>query len=392
MIALSFLGKGKYEPADYLNSESNRVHSTKYFVSYIQEFFKPEKIFVIMTDEAEQMHGSALAETVQYEKIKIPSGKNEKELWEIFERIAEKVPDDSELVIDVTHGFRSQPMIVLAAATFLKTVKNVKIKSVLYGAFEAKNEAGQTPVFDITPFLNIMDWSIAVGQFVKLGNAELLQTILEELHTTAHKQGQEIKPKQLKNYGAILRKITESFSLNRPAEILENASILADKTSHVKDDVKNLYYAKPLGMLLDKIESNFSPLSMKKNDLFTPSGFNAQCYMIKYYLETHQFVQAVTLSREVIVSKLCALDNLDPLKRDTREAKEKYLNSLEQINRITLNPDGKTVELVRLWSRIRDIRNDIDHSGMNRNPTPAKTLIENVNDYCSQVIEFVNAP
>lgn len=43
----------------------------------------------------------------------IPNGKNEEEMWEIFETLFDKIEEEDELYIDLTHRFRYIPMLVM---------------------------------------------------------------------------------------------------------------------------------------------------------------------------------------------------------------------------------------------------------------------------------------
>jgi CRISPR-associated DxTHG motif protein len=46
--------------------------------------------------------------------VDIPEGRSEQELWEIFDRVASAVDEGDTILLDITHAFRSIPMIVFA--------------------------------------------------------------------------------------------------------------------------------------------------------------------------------------------------------------------------------------------------------------------------------------
>jgi CRISPR-associated Csx2 family protein len=101
----------------------------------------------------------------------------------MFALLADALPENSQVIVDVTHGFRSQPMLALAAGVYLRTVKNVTIDRIVYGAYEARDTHTNTaPVVDLTSFLDLIDWSVSAGQFIKYGNARPLSSLLNELH------------------------------------------------------------------------------------------------------------------------------------------------------------------------------------------------------------------
>ena len=132
MIAISFLGLGKkkketgvfeYEHTKY--EYGGRIVETCYFPYAVKEFTKPEKLAVIMTEKARTAHSDRLREKCEYETIIIPEGKTEKEIWEIFGEISDYVPENAEIILDITHGFRSQPVILLACLIYLKVPCNI---------------------------------------------------------------------------------------------------------------------------------------------------------------------------------------------------------------------------------------------------------------------------
>jgi CRISPR-associated Csx2 family protein len=68
--------------------------------------------------------------------IPIPDGIKEGEIWEIIQKIYENININDELYIDITHSFRYIPMIIPSMITFLRTLKQIKLASIHYGAFE----------------------------------------------------------------------------------------------------------------------------------------------------------------------------------------------------------------------------------------------------------------
>ena len=108
---------------------------------------------------------------------------------EALPHLCEEEPPE-ELIFDVTHGFRTQPIIGLAAALFtlqewrrleLSRVRVPRLR-VLYGAFEDKTRGGgQHPIWDITPFLGLQQLNNALSDLIRYGRAEALGEVLGDL-------------------------------------------------------------------------------------------------------------------------------------------------------------------------------------------------------------------
>ena len=63
-------------------------------------------------------------------------------------------------------------MTFLALAHVRKVKNDVKIERVIYGAYEAvERENPKKPVFDLTPFVSLLDWLGAVTMFLQTGEA-----------------------------------------------------------------------------------------------------------------------------------------------------------------------------------------------------------------------------
>ncbi len=66
-------------------------------------------------------------------------------------------------------------MLGLACLQYAGTLRNAVLEGVYYGAFEAKDaESNTAPIFDLTPFVQLMDWSRAVSEFTKFGSCQTL--------------------------------------------------------------------------------------------------------------------------------------------------------------------------------------------------------------------------
>lgn len=391
MILISFLGKGNYQEVTYfLQDNSRKEFKTKFFVQALNEFYHPDRIIVFMTDEAEKKYESELRSVVSFNKIKIMEGKNEEEIWNIFAVIANSIPTDDEIFIDVTHGFRSIPIVALAVIVFLKILNNIKVSKVVYGAFEARDYYdGKAPVFDITNFLDLIEWSYATDEFLNFGNAKRLRYILDLIHNRTYKQVAEIKSVALKSLGKSLDELTTALSVIRPSEVSKIANDLPKLIDNVKKDIEKLSSVKPLGSLLDKITPKFQVISEAKGNLFDSKGFKAQAQMINFYIQIEKYQQAITLAREAIVSYICCQEKLNPSDQNERARAEDILNEWVHLSRKSIVLNEKASRFSFIWNKITSLRNDINHAGMRKNPTSAASIINNIKEVCTEVEQFL---
>lgn len=121
---------------------------------------------------------------VKTECIFIEVGKNNSEFWNIFESISNIPSDNQSISIDITHGLRFQPFFLVLALNFVSSIKeNINIDNIYYGALELTDSYfdGKTPIFDLKPILEIMDWVNAAKSFQKYGDiTQLIQLFKQQ--------------------------------------------------------------------------------------------------------------------------------------------------------------------------------------------------------------------
>lgn len=385
VILLSVAGTASYGTTCY--QFENRISSeVPYSVVALNELFKPARICVLMTREAEEKQAEGLSKYLTFDKIAIPGGKNETELWQIFQQVAEAIPANATLIIDVTNGFRSLPMLLLSIAVYLQAIKAVSIQYIVYGAFENKNSNNVTPLFNLYPFLDLISWSVATGHFARSGDAGLLAGLVIPVHNNAHRSANEYLPKALKTIGKTLDHLTAAQATVRSHEIAEQAHHLLKRIPECFTDVDNMDKVKPFKALLEKIESTFRPVAGGHVDLFSPEGLTAQAEMIRLYLANRQYQQATTLARELMVTQVCVINAYDCLEPEERRKAADLLN----------DPSGDNAPeqlrpLLSVWKSLANIRNDINHAGMRKNPIPANTLTTQVPKNCLLVYQHILA-
>lgn len=91
----------------------------------------------------------------------------------IFAALLEAIDDGNEVVFDVTHGLRNQPMITSFALMYLRWLRNVKNVEFYYGALELKGE-----VVKLDFCRELLEATEAVAIFEQTGN---FQRIGEQL-------------------------------------------------------------------------------------------------------------------------------------------------------------------------------------------------------------------
>jgi len=121
---------------------------------------------------------------VEVEPHLLPVGRSEEEYWNMLRRLADLDIREGTVSIDVTHSLRSQSIFLLIALVYLRTVhEDLSLGSVFYGANAVAKDRpdGRTPIFDLRPMAQMLDWIDAAQAFDRHGDAAPIAQLLEEI-------------------------------------------------------------------------------------------------------------------------------------------------------------------------------------------------------------------
>lgn len=392
--AISFLGTGKYETVTYVYQ--GQAVKARYFPNALSDFFSElDEILVFVTPTVEQHENMDALRTQMGDRlqaIRIPDGQSEDELWQIFGALTEVVDDGDSVIFDITHSLRSIPLLVFLAAAYLRAVRDVEVRRVIYGAFDARDTAtGETPVFDLTPFLTLLDWIAATDRFIEIGDGRPLASLLRECRPPGPAMGEDLEAraqgKQLRYAAEAIEGVSQALSIVRPLETMKKAARLEDNLRQARDAVAAR--AQPFELLSSRVCDAYAPFacSAPLEREHWRANLELQLKMVRWYLDKEKIGEAATLAREWLVSAVAYRMGVKSLvSRDqVRQPIAGALNNMVRLTRdevIDRPTDFDDVvgsipiveDLAMTWNKLRDIRNDLAHVGMNRNARSTASL------------------
>lgn len=99
----------------------------------------------------------------------IPAGETPEEQAKVLAALQRHVQADDRVYIDVTHGYRHQPMLALGAAVLLSRLRRARIEDIFYGANEMRRASNApAPVVSLRWLLDLLRWAESVHQ-LRLG-------------------------------------------------------------------------------------------------------------------------------------------------------------------------------------------------------------------------------
>ncbi|MCL2650337.1 MAG: TIGR02221 family CRISPR-associated protein [Candidatus Azobacteroides sp.] len=400
-VFLSFLGTNAYTKCVY-SFCSIRSNAVEYVQSALIEMFctdwtEKDKIFVFITKEAEEKNWERLKQewhvnTAIIKGIHIPSGKNEEEIWQIFQILYDALEKSDELYVDITHSFRSIPLLASSLLQYAKFLKNISVQGIYYGAFETLGnprdildripnaEERIAPVFDLTAFSKIQDWSVAANDFIRFGNTSRLSQLTKgNIYSVLREsKGQNQVASALNRLNQYIDELSLNIKTNRGKKIIEGEA--PDNIIHILNSLEQ-DLIRPLNPIL-------SDLKKSVNDIYNEKGNTKNMLLaVKWCIEKQLIQEGFTILQEGIISFLL----IDYRNKDKREYVSGFLNRFFSgtfdRSRFKLNTqDSENLEEhlgsipgIEKWSsifkKITDYRNDINHAGMT-DKTIAATAFE----------------
>jgi len=351
---------------------------------------------VFVTPKAKQHeYFAALSERLgaKMEAIDIPEGRSEQELWQIFDCVTSSVGEGDSVILDITHAFRSIPMIVFAVAAYLRRTKDVTIERIVYGAFEARDENNRAPIFDLTPLLDLLDWLSGAEFLLRRSDATLLAERLRTVHRQAwrSRSGEDL-PTILQPIANKLRSFSHALHLARPRDVMRNAKDLLPMLQGMASEAEQ--WAKPFAIILEQIRSEAEKFAHDAPDRLDKENLQKQLALIEHFVEKGLWVQAILLAREWVVSWVALQrgdgDWLDSNYRE-REIEHALGSAAKRLRGESVEvPEWfdelpKSKEVADLWNSLTQLRNDVAHCGMRKNAAPISSIEQRVKEIPSRL-------
>ena len=299
-------------------------------------------------------------------------GLNEAEIAEnasIILSLEEHLQNGDELIVDVTHSFRSLPLYILNLLIYLKNVsdKRINISHIYYGMLDYMRENKDVaPVVDLMPLLKLNDWITAAHNFLKFGNGYKIAQLLQD-------EGDQAAATAIKNFSDV-KNLNHLVAMQQQYNALTNYSEPNDCWSAIANAV------------VPKVINQFRTKTyVEQQNTYRTSDF--QFKIAKWHYEHLNFFAAYTNLSEAIVSR-CAefvlsyngehselIDNYP-----FREAVKDYLKYIACKSEYDILNGWS-----HLWNDIAPRRNTLAHAiGEGRKGVNAMQMIADFQDFVSR--------
>ena len=409
-VFISFLGASAYKEANYYYGAAKEEGTvSKYIQSalidkFCLDFGPQDRLFFVLTPTAkvknwtdgleEELKQRADYQEDKYQVIDInddvvegaDTSSIERGIWHIFEQIYGALEAQDEVIFDITHSFRYLPMLAMTLFNYAKTLKNIKIRGVYYGAFEVLGPAFKidekypnvqdrlAPIIDLTQLVELQDWTSAANTFIRYGKTQALKEAVKDYLVPGIQSGDH-EALNIKKVIEALDEVTQELGLNRGTNLVEAKNIRAVDERLAQIQAHGLAPIKPIFERAVEKLANFSRQAHWVNGL----------HAVAWYLEHDQIQQGFTLLQETIITFFAEkIQGLDYKDREDREwlgsilgcykkdglpdtwnnkqpQKEQELQALLDLIKV------QDPALLDAYASCTAFRNDINHAGFSSN-------------------------
>lgn len=309
---------------------------------------------------------------------------NTNEIFENFNMMMEIgniLNDGDEIYLDITHSFRSNAMWMFLVINYITDVldKNIEIKMISYGMFEAKyekeiKENGEniklviSPIVNLKAFFDLMNWIKGANELKNYGNA---YTILEMI------EDDDVNKK--------IKTFSNSINLNYIGTIkrnLESIKKIIDKIDSIKGPGKLI-----IPSVLKNFIEIFGNIKQEYEFLFKLAEWN--------FKQKRYAMVAININeglREFVANLLEIEDRVVDFNDENSEI-FKYFKKIKHSIQYAKNHmketfDKKEEKLYKMFEHTRKIRNEIAHSAGKKDT--AINDVESLKNYVKDVSELIN--
>lgn len=414
-VFFSFLGVGNYLECNY-EYDRERIKGVEYVQTAAQRIFcrDCERIVVAVTNAAREKHARTLEAEMNaaIEFVEIPDGSSETSLWEIFRILSDCFNHDDEVVFDVTHSYRSLPVIATMLFQYLGVVKNVKLQMMVYGAFEVLGKLEEVkkiplaernaPIFNLTPFIAVGEWAMAIRDFNRFGSSAAIRYLADRQMIPVIRKtvGQDENARAIERFVKEIEDFTLKLTTCRGGALCRipekgaSDGIDFSKISDLLDEIDDATIP-PMKPVLEQLKpvlgefSNNSPVNtiaaaewcashrmIQQGYTFLQEGI-ITCIESKFPLDHFKDVKNSRLTRRKFIS--CFLNY-------ALEPPDKWENELKNYTDLALSMrTAFPEELFKIYRTLAGIRNDINHCGFCDGSKPADKLARQLDEYCHKV-------
>ena len=371
-ILISFLGTGRdkskreYSHAKYKLAEEEA--DTSFVALALKKFVKPDKIFLIGTphsiweevyrsfseypdeniwselgDWCEKANKDTPVEALPHKEdieaaigngskiFPIRYGIDEEQIQQninIILGLRDYMSDGDEIIVDITHSFRSLPLLIMQLRLYLKQIGSPKVtvSHVYYGMLDIKWKLGYAPIVDISSIIRLSDWITGAFVFKLNGSSKQAAILLEQEggKSAASLLNKFSSVLSLNDMGQLQKQVQELSGIKYPSEM---ARLALEPT--VRDFIRNFR-----DLSASEFQYRLAEWHFKNGNYLAAYNDLVECVITKVCEETPEYDWLAFKNRESVRNAYKIIDAQMPTDTDQLYQTDRLLSIYRTINPI----------------------------------------------------------
>ena len=349
---------------------------------------RPDRLLALCTARAKEeswpLLEQVLRDRCELEAIDVPDGETQADVGEYLMRVANAVPNDIELTVDVTHGYRHFSFLTYVAVLYLSALRGVQVRGAYYGLLRsggpsqpdknsrpsARPVASDTlsPFLDLRPLLELPRWFHALETLRETGSTIPLADVLR---TGPGSQATQ-------KVSGELSRLSEAYLSGLPLELGREAGRFLQSLKPLRKLLRHGHRLPLAGELAARIRDVIAPIALqqpsgnpwKREVTLSADELKRQARVIDDLLQHGNVATALGLMNEWTASWAVWRLNRNSDWLDYANVRRSAGNLLRAIAAVAGSPELRGLltddqrALGEFWRELCDLRNAYAHHGM----------------------------
>lgn len=392
-------GEDGYSETNYaLDGETSETKFSPVALAELVEIDPPEPTtidcaLIARTESPAEKYDEELKQ--EFEDVSVPCEfediskvKGREDIDRLMEQLIEMIRerDPARVVLDITYGFRTLPMVFFATVIHLDALDDIDISRIYYGKY--RNDAEESPIIDMTYLHTLMEWYHAVNTFKRTGELRPVHALIKDRKEELFQDEDGERPDDLAEFVSGLCGTSQNLDDGLPLKAGTAARSALDAMEAIDDSQfigPEERFLDPLSDLLEGIAIEESSRNWDEISL-DPDEIHRQREIVEFYTENDQYRVALECARElfinrVILEKEADLDDW----LDDNGIRDIVTEQLGKQREKQKNTDME-IAAISLWNRLGNHRNWYAHSGFKTADKPTDTEIEStLSELCEKI-------
>lgn len=350
---------------------------------------RPDRLLALCTTRARKeswpLLERVLRDRCELEVVDVPDGETQADVGDYLLRVANVVPNDVDLTVDVTHGYRHFSFLTYVAVLYLSALRGIQVRGAYYGLLRppgpsqphkvAQPSAARTvapatlsPFLDLRPLLELPRWLHAIETLRETGSAIPLADLL--------RAGPESQ--STRSVSSELSTFSEAYLSGLPLELGREAGRLLQNLKPLRKLLRDDHGLPLAGELVERIKDMIAPVALqqpsrnpwKRKIALSSDELKRQARVIDDLLQRGNVATALGLMNEWTASWAAWRRDRNGNWLDHTSVRRSAGNLLGAIAAVAGNPELRGLltddqrALGDFWRELCDLRNAYAHHGM----------------------------